>query len=193
MNDCKLGPTPSHPIKIVAAGQSPTGVKFAAEHCDFNFASGAGRNTPLAFAEGNMMLVEAAKEAGRDVGALTLFMCIADETDEKAWAKWELYKSGLDEEAVAWLRNQGSKDTKAAPTATVKRHQGEEGAVNFNAGTLIGSFETVARMLDDIANEPIKGIMLTFDDFLVGIENFGTRIQPLMKSRAVIHAELTSA
>ncbi len=27
-------------------------------------------------------------------------------------------------------------------------------------------------------------VLLTFDDFLEGVENFGTRIQPLMKSRA---------
>ena len=38
-------------------------------------------------------------------------------------------------------------------------------------------------MLDEIAAEPIKGIMLTFDEFLTGVENFGKRIQPLMKSR----------
>jgi pyrimidine oxygenase len=58
------------------------------------------------------------------------------------------------------------------------------GAVNFNMGTLVGSYESVARMLDEIAEVPgTKGIMLVFDDFLTGIENFGTRIQPLMKSR----------
>ena len=28
-----------------------------------------------------------------------------------------------------------------------------------------------------------KGIMLVFDDFLIGLEQFGQRIQPLMKSR----------
>jgi pyrimidine oxygenase len=27
------------------------------------------------------------------------------------------------------------------------------------------------------------GVLLTFDDFVEGIEDFGTRIQPLMKSR----------
>jgi len=27
------------------------------------------------------------------------------------------------------------------------------------------------------------GVLLTFDDFVEGVENFGTRIQPLMKSR----------
>jgi pyrimidine oxygenase len=94
MNDCKMLPKPSSPISIVAAGQSPTGLKFAAEHCDYNFAAGTGHNTPTAFAERNKDLVEAAKNAGRDVGAMVLFMVIAAETDEAAWAKWELYKSG---------------------------------------------------------------------------------------------------
>jgi pyrimidine oxygenase len=94
MNDCKMLPKPSNPISIVAAGQSPTGLKFAAEHCDYNFASGDGHNTPTAFAVRNQELVAAAKKAGTDVGAMVLFMIIADETDEAAWGKWELYKSG---------------------------------------------------------------------------------------------------
>ena len=62
--------------------------------------------------------------------------------------------------------------------------------MNFNMGTLVGSYETVAKMLDEVAEiEGIKGIMLTFDDFVEGIENFGTRIQPLMKSRTTVQAE----
>ena len=43
---------------------------------------------------------------------------------------------------------------------------------------------SVARLLDECATVPgTKGIMLTFDDFLIGLEQFGQRIQPLMKSR----------
>ena len=39
-------------------------------------------------------------------------------------------------------------------------------------------------MLDECATVPAtKGIMLTFDDFLRGMEQFGQHIQPLMKSR----------
>ena len=50
---------------------------------------------------------------------------------------------------------------------------------------LIGSYESVARMLDEIAEIPgLKGVMLTFDDFIVGMEQFGEHIQPRMKSRA---------
>jgi pyrimidine oxygenase len=37
-------------------------------------------------------------------------------------------------------------------------------------------------MLDEMATMPGgRGVMLAFDDFVVGIEQFGTRILPLMK------------
>ena len=43
-------------------------------------------------------------------------------------------------------------------------------------GTLVGSYATVARLLDECATVPAtKGIMLVFDDFLVGMEQFGQR------------------
>jgi pyrimidine oxygenase len=29
----------------------------------------------------------------------------------------------------------------------------------------------------------VQGAMMTFDDFVEGMENFGTRIQPLMRCR----------
>ena len=51
-------------------------------------------------------------------------------------------------------------------------------------GTFIGSYANVARMLDRADRVPgTKGLLLTFDDFVVGTEQFGTRIQPLMESR----------
>jgi pyrimidine oxygenase len=40
-------------------------------------------------------------------------------------------------------------------------------------------------MLDEAAAVPgTKGLMLTFDDFIIGMDQFGRHIQPLMKSRA---------
>jgi len=40
-------------------------------------------------------------------------------------------------------------------------------------------------MLDEAATVPnTGGVLLVFDDFIEGTEAFGTRIQPLMKSRA---------
>src|SRR3954454_17174282 len=56
--------------------------------------------------------------------------------------------------------------------------------INFNMGTLVGSYAKIAAMLDEAAAMPgVKGIMLTFDDFLVGMDAYGTRIQPLMNCR----------
>jgi pyrimidine oxygenase len=56
--------------------------------------------------------------------------------------------------------------------------------INFNMGTLVGSYAKVAAMLDAAAGMPgVKGIMLTFDDFLAGMDAYGTRIQPRMRCR----------
>jgi len=192
MNDCKMLPKPSGDIKVVAAGQSGRGMEFAATYADFNFIMGMGINTPTAFAPANEKLIEAAKKTGRDVGSMVLFMVITDETDELAKAKWEKYREGADVEALAWMSDQGSKDTTSSDSqSTGKVINLPEGAVNFNMGTLYGSYETVAGMLDEAAGIPgTKGIMLVFDDFLAGIENFGKHVQPLMKSRKDVVAGL---
>ena len=39
-------------------------------------------------------------------------------------------------------------------------------------------------MLDELSEVPgVAGVMMTFDDFVVGMEQFGTRIMPLMRCR----------
>ncbi|MFF4590657.1 pyrimidine utilization protein A [Streptomyces sp. NPDC001388] len=186
MDHCVLSPRPADGhIDIVAAGQSGTGMRFAAEHADYNFVLGTGVNTPLAFADTTAALMDAVRETGRDVGALSLFMVIADETDEAARAKWRDYHDHADHAALAYMAGESATDTTADASSTARTIVLPEGAVNFNMGTLVGSYATVARMLDEIAGVPgNKGIMLVFDDFLEGLETFGTRVQPLMRSRA---------
>ena len=51
MNECKLLPKPQAKIDIVCAGQSQTGVDFAAAHADYNFCFGMGLNEPKKCAE----------------------------------------------------------------------------------------------------------------------------------------------
>lgn len=187
MNDCKLSPPPSAPITIIAAGQSPRGVDFAASLADYNFCAASGHNQPQNFRPVNENLLKASEKTGRDVGAMVLFLVIADETDEKAWAKWDSYEAGVDLDATSWVSKQATQDSKADSKATATRLSKSEHPVNLNGGALIGSFERIAALLDEAAEVPgTKGIMMTFDDFLIGMENFGKRIQPLMKSRAHI-------
>jgi pyrimidine oxygenase len=40
-------------------------------------------------------------------------------------------------------------------------------------------------MLDEVGSVAgVKGIMLTFDDFIDSMDEFGRKVQPLMKTRA---------
>lgn len=184
LSDCKLSPLPSGPIDIVAAGQSPRGLKFAAEQADYAFTFCTGLNTPTAFAESNKRLAAAVEESGRDVGAYVLVMVIADETDDLAEKKWRHYSDNIDMDAVSWMADQSGRDKNADATASANRINLPEGAVNMNTGALIGSYASVARMLDEMAEVPgTRGIMLSFDDYDTGIDVFAEKIQPLMRCR----------
>ncbi|EPV5924985.1 pyrimidine utilization protein A [Escherichia coli] len=170
-------------------GKSDAGMAFSARYADFNFCFGKGVNTPTAFAPTAARMKQAAEQTGRDVGSYVLFMVIADETDDAARAKWEHYKAGADEEALSWLTEQSQKDTRSGTDTNVRQMADPTSAVNINMGTLVGSYASVARMLDEVASVPgAEGVLLTFDDFLSGIETFGERIQPLMQCRAHLPA-----
>jgi len=183
MDDCRVKPLPEGDMKIICAGSSDEGLAFSAKWADYAFCLGKGVNTPKAFAFNNERLAVAIAKSGRDVQIFVLVMLIAADTDEAAMAKWESYNAGIDLEAIGWLADQGAKDTHNKDT-NVRQLAAPEGAVNINMGTLVGSYASIARMLDDMAEVPnTGGVLLTFDDFLEGVEAFGQHIQPLMKSR----------
>ncbi len=193
MDDCRLSPLPQVPIELVCAGQSDTGMAFASAHTEYNFCSGDGLNDPMSCAPIVARLVAANGRSGRAVGAYVLLMVIADETDDAAMAKWRHYVAGTDLKALRWQAGQAGGDAKAADNSTAGRMRAvaddSKTAVPTRIGKIIGSYASVAGMLDQLATiEGIAGIMLTFDDFLVGIEQFGQRIQPLMASRAGVRA-----
>jgi pyrimidine oxygenase len=186
MDDCLVRPKPEGEMKIICAGSSDAGLAFSAKWADYAFCLGVGVNTPTAFASNNERLAKALEKTGRSVSVFVLVMIIAAETDEEAMERWQHLNAGVDIDAIAWLAEQGAKDNVNTDT-NVRQLAAPEGAVNINMGTLVGSYASVARMLDEMAEVPnTGGVLLTFDDFVVGIEAFGTHIQPLMKSRAHI-------
>ena len=188
MNDCLVRPHPKE-TKLICAGSSDEGLAFTAKYADYSFALGKGTNTPTAFGSVNQRLKAAAAKTGRKVGAYILFMIIADDTDEKAMAKWQLYRDGADQDALKWLTNQAAPNAAAGATTNTTQLAAPESAVNLNMGTLVGSYASVARMLDEVASVPdTAGVLLTFDDFVRGIDDFGQKIQPLMKCRQKAHA-----
>ena len=182
MDDCRMLPKPTGDIKLICAGSSGQGMAFSAQHADYNFCLGAGVNTPRGFAPSAEKLQAEAAKTGRKVGTFVLIMLIAAETDAEAFARWEHYKAGADQEALAWLGLQAAADTRS--DTHIKEVVNPVSAINFNMGTLVGSYASIARMLDEMATVPgTSGALVTFDDFVQGIEDFGTRIQPLMTTR----------
>jgi pyrimidine oxygenase len=186
MEDCRCSPLPTSPIGIVCAGQSDRGTRFASEYADYNFVSSGGINTPTAITNSVARLVAENARTGKNCGALVLTMIIADETDEAAFAKWEHYKAGVDLEAMAWRDSQANNDPGKDPLSVAGRFKASsEQKLPTSMGVLIGSYANVARLMDELATVPgVQGAMLTFDDFVIGMEQFGTRIQPLMQSRS---------
>src|ERR1700741_936045 len=154
MSDCKLSPRPQADMKIVCAGQSPRGMEFGATWGNYNFTLGKGVNTPTAHAPTNTAMLEAAQKTGRDVGNYVLMMVIADETDEAAMAKWKHYNEGADMGALAWMAGEANANPTAAADAPAKRIPPPEGALNLNRGTRVGSYATVARLLDECPTVP---------------------------------------
>ena len=162
-------------------------MEFAATYCDFNFALGEGVNEPQKCIDVPRRMLAARGKTGRDVGNYMLFMVIADETDEAALAKWDLYNAGADRGRwrICW----------AMPRPTQRRRppwprdQALAPAHQLQHGHLVGSYATVARMLDEAASMPgTKGLMLIFDDFITGMDTIGQRIQPLMECRKHVMA-----
>ena len=194
MEDCRVSPRPQAAMKVICAGSSDAGMAFSAKYADYNFCFGKGVNTPAAFASNAERLMAETATTGRQVGTYVLFMIIADETDAAALAKWEHYKAGADHEAIAWLGQQGAADKRATTDTNIRQMADPSSAVNINMGTLVGSYATVARLLDEVAAVPgTDGVLLTFDEFVGGVAAFGERVQPLMASREAVVAGLASS
>ena len=188
MDDCRCLPLPTAKIPIICAAQSDSGTRYAAKYADYNFCSGGQVNQPRAAEQSVARLIEANAKVGRHCGALLLQMVIADETDAAAMAKWEHYKAGTDLEAIAYRDAQANDDPSQDPYSQPHRRR-TLGVDNLptNQGVFVGSYASVAQMLDEMATVPgVQGVMLTFDDFVVGMEQFGTRILPLMQCRNVV-------
>ncbi|MFD9666284.1 pyrimidine utilization protein A [Rhodococcus sp. NPDC059968] len=194
MDDCHLLPRPSQPIKVVSAGQSDRGMKFVADYCDYGFVVDNGVNVPKDIAPTVERLNAAKAEVSNEIGCYVLQLVIAAETDEEAMKKWETYNQGADAEAMAamGLISAGDPTVSSGVTTSSTINNALKAKVAV-PHVICGSYETVARSLDDVAEIPgVSGVMLIFDDYLVGIEQFGQYIQPLMKSRSEIGESLSA-
>jgi pyrimidine oxygenase len=189
LDDCMCLPMPKTPIEIVSAGSSPRGKQFISEYADFHFGAG---NSVTETTASNSNLLSAAARTGRRVGAFASASLVIADTDEEARRKVEYYADGADVAAIEYVTAQYALDTAkdGSSARTVERRRNPEGRMSPYYGgnwPIAGSPETIARHIDSLAAvEGTAGIMLTFDDFLEGIERFGTEVMPLLECRAMV-------
>ncbi|GGC81157.1 LLM class flavin-dependent oxidoreductase [Chelatococcus reniformis] len=183
LDDCECFPTPGREIPIVCAGQSPKGVKFTAEHAEYNFVFG-GPEKLRDIAQ--PVLTESAK-LGRKVGTLALVTIIGAETDEAAARRCQHIVDGADGEALMNIVRSASMDSN--PGGTSKHFRDgmtadvTEGNLAFMGFPVIhGSWRSIARQILEIeARTGIGGMLLTFPDFVDGVRAFGRSALPLLR------------
>ncbi|MGC5249517.1 LLM class flavin-dependent oxidoreductase [Gordonia sp. DT219] len=174
VSDCKMGFRPRGGIKIAAAGQSGKGREFAGRFADYNFTSAIDRSS-----------IEAANSqirasTSRDVRVLSQRMVILDDTDDLAKKRVDYYEDGADLGAIATLKGENDLD----PThADRLRMRGDRLAIDGGnmANLYAGSPKTVARKINELASiGGLEGLLFSFDDFVEGLDRFGTEVVPLL-------------
>lgn len=181
LDDCRLGPQPSHKIELVAAGSSARGRRFAAEFTDYNFTDASDGVEALVTA--NAELAKATAVTGRDVRSMVLRMVILDDTDEGARKKVEYYNEGSDREAIAYMSGNYALDNANADASSQAFAEAfaKLKAIPAGGGTLVGSPRTVATELNKLAAvEGTGGILMSFDDYHGALDQFGEEVVPLL-------------
>ncbi|WP_063958209.1 LLM class flavin-dependent oxidoreductase [Bradyrhizobium manausense] len=175
-DDCKSYPKPSREIPVICAGQSERGISFTAQHADFGFLG--GQDDSLAdLGRLNDKLQASAARFGRKVGAYVLLTVIAEETDEAAFAKRDHYIQTSDKAAMAeWARVAGMDFSRA----TYK----DLAVQTFMAIPYVaGSYSTVARYLDGLAENGLAGVCFIFPDYEHDLKRLIDNVLPLMKHK----------
>jgi pyrimidine oxygenase len=175
LHDCRILPHPEHPLPLVCAGVSDVGMRFTAQHADYAFVGGNISGDAVSAA--NRKLQQYAAETGRDVGAYVLYTLVLAETEAEARAKSDYWVEHADREALATMMGQAALDTAGGTAAALQ-------AVAYIGITpLIASYAQCAAILDRIGAVPgIKGTMLIFPECLAGLQAFGERVLPLMRT-----------
>jgi pyrimidine oxygenase len=175
LHDCRILPHPEHSIPLVCAAQSDVGMQFTAQHTDYAFVIGDISGEAVFAA--NRKLRQYAEETGRDVGAYALYTLVLAETESAAQAKSDHWMAHADREALAAMMGQAALDASGGTAAAL------QAVAYFGITPIIASYAQCAVILDRIGAVPgTKGIMLIFPECVAGLQEFGERVLPLMRT-----------
>lgn len=179
LEDCRAYPTTGRSIPIVCAGQSPRGMRFTAEHGDYNFVSTNGE--ALRSIVGAVK--EAAKAANRSVGTVAVVSVIAAQTDAEADRRCQDILDKADIVAIGNMTGSATKDTNvggiSAHLQKAIAAPVEKGNMVFNGFPVLkGSYDSVARQIEAVAATGADGLLMTFPNFADGMKMLEDDILP---------------
>jgi alkanesulfonate monooxygenase SsuD/methylene tetrahydromethanopterin reductase-like flavin-dependent oxidoreductase (luciferase family) len=183
-----IQPRPSQaPWPIIAnAGGSSQGRNFAAQYADMAFVSIKSDDPAAAAAMVEDYRNFARTTHGREISVWTHGYVVQGDTDDEAVQIADsIYEQG-DFEAVdsmmAGLVATGSSGlTQEEYLASVRRHF----VLGSSGFPLVGSPQTIADRLEMLSNAGIDGVLLTWVDYLAGMERFNAEVLPMLEERGL--------
>jgi FMNH2-dependent dimethyl sulfone monooxygenase len=168
-----------HPV-LMSAGNSPRGLRFAAEHCDLNFIAAP---SPEAAGETAAKVKRYAREEfGRELKVFGQVYVICRDTEQEAREVYDdIAQTHGDREGVRNLLdilvpNSQSADWEAMAPALI---------AGYGSFPLVGTPEQVAAGLIAFSEVGLDGLTVSWPEYLAGIERYTADILPLLVSAGV--------
>ena len=160
---------------VMSAGVSARGREFAARHADINIVVADDQDRAASLVRG---VKEHAKERyGRDIMVLTQGHIVCADTEKEAKAKADYYfKDKLDRPGAEKLLSLLIPNTESHPTYD----RVQRVACGWGALQLRGTPEQVVEAMTEIAATGVDGLLISWVDYLDGLEQFQSKILPLM-------------
>jgi len=173
LDDALLAPRPDERIRIVCAASSDRGMRFTAEHGDYNFMFARDVETLRGTCK---KVLDVGEQFGREMRSIASIHCIMGDTDQEAEEKVQRYFDGADLPALSHMMGQGEFDPAGTTSQII---QDLKIATFMGAEVLSGTPDTIAEKLkayDDI--DGLEGLMVCLDDPPAEIDRFGQQVMP---------------
>ncbi len=170
---------------IMNAGGSDRGRRFACEHADLCFIILKSERPEACAADVAAYKHFAREEFGREVKVWTNSFVVQRDTQEEADAYLQRYAVEYeDKESVeGWLAKQADQ-ARLMPEAALKAMR-----LRFAAGAggfpLVGTAERVAERLHMLADAGLDGVLLTWVDYVDGLNRFNRDVLPALEARGL--------
>ncbi len=160
---------------VMNAGFSPSGQAFAARHADVTFALVPS----VAAAAGAVARIkQLAADSGRDLRVFTAAHVVCADTDAEARRRFD----AMVQEHGDWDAARNALRLLAPNSASADFDQGMAASAiaGFFALPLVGSAETVARGMAELADAGLDGLALSWLDYGEGLQQYRDELLPLL-------------